>query len=154
MHSCSALIGRLPCPCNGFQARANVDICDDCVHSFSHHVSSTTPGSTLEASPQAAGLATLRARSVTSLFQSLLKSTASGSLAIQETSAGLRKSGVNAIAVSFWPFSLTISNLYHRVLLANEDRLHTAQAFKQRTIARFVFVQLFSSHVGLRLMNW
>lgn len=101
MHSCSALIGRLPCPCNGFQDQADANVCDNCLHSFSHHTSAATVKPILESSPQATGPTPARARSVTALFQSLLKSTPSGSLAIQETSAAFRKSGTNPIAVGF-----------------------------------------------------
>ena len=104
MHSCSALIGRLKCPCNRFWGGADATICDDCIHLLSCHVSSTTPEPALEhsePSPQATGPTPLQSRSVTSLFQSLLKSTTSGSLAIQETSTGFHSSGSNIIAVGF-----------------------------------------------------
>ena len=101
MHSCSALIGRLLCPCNGFQGVANANVCDNCLHSFSNHVSSTTTEPMPEPSSQVTIPAPARARSVTALFQSLLKSTPHGSLAIQETSAAFRKSRSNPLAVSF-----------------------------------------------------
>ena len=101
MHSCLALIGRLPCPCNGFQDVAGANVCNNCLHSFSHHVSSTTTEPMPELNSQVTIPAPTRARSVTALFQSLLKSTPHGSLAIQETSATFRKSGSNTLAASF-----------------------------------------------------
>jgi hypothetical protein len=104
MHSCSALIGRLQCPCNSFRGGVDTTICDDCLHLLSSHVSSIAPEPALkrsEPSLQATGPTPLWARSVTSLFQSLLKSTTSGTQAIQETSTGLCSSGSNIAAVRF-----------------------------------------------------
>ena len=72
------------------------------VSTLSHHISCSTPEPTLEHSdpgPLVAGPTPLRARTAMSLFQSLLKLTSSGLLAIQETSAGFRRSGTNAAAV-------------------------------------------------------
>ena len=99
MRTCSALIGRLSCPCSQFQGGSNADVCDNCSHSFSHHsppvVTEPVPGS----SSQASSMAPSRARSVTALFQSLIGSTRNGSLALQETSNGLRSRSGAASAV-------------------------------------------------------
>ena len=128
MHSCSALIGRLPCPCNMFQDGATANVCDSCLHSFSHHASSAATEPTLGNGPQVTVPTPVWARSVTALFQSLLRSTPSGSLAIQETSTAFRKSGTTTTAVGSLGISLSISDIYYRVPLINEDSSHAAQA--------------------------
>ena len=63
-----------------------------CGHLSSHHDPSPAP--VLLSIPAVAGSSSGRARSVTALFQQLLKSTPGGATALQETSNGLRKQPV------------------------------------------------------------
>ena len=97
MRPCAASIGRLPCPCDGFQEGTVLDACDTCSHSRLEHILSTTTPPTLE-SPSTEPT-TARAKSVTSLFQSLVKSTPDGSLAVQESLNTFRRSGPSTAAV-------------------------------------------------------
>jgi len=154
-HPCSASIGRLPCPCDGFQDEANTNVCDVCSHSLSHHISPPTFHPMPNLPQPIAGPTSTQTRSVSALFQALLKSTPGGSLAIQETSNMFRKSGTSSAAVvgvSLNTAFQTISNLCDRLgapLVCEANLL-----FKPRTPALpFGFARLFLLHVALRQMN-
>lgn len=94
MRPCTVPIGRIVCPCRGYQAGPKRDICDVCGHLLSHHDSPPTAGPLFAAPlPPVVSSSSGWAHSVTSLFQQLLKSTPGGATALQETSNGLRKQG-------------------------------------------------------------
>lgn len=99
MRPCSAVIGRISCPCEGYVAGTNKGVCDACAHSFEKHfqspaIPSPSLSSVVRPTPG-------RAKSVTTLFNQLLKSTSGGATALQETSNGLRKTrGVSILAQS------------------------------------------------------
>jgi len=126
MHSCSALVGRLPCPCKMFHDGTSASVCDACLHSLSQHIPSDSTSLPLLESP-ITGPTPVRARSVTSLFQTLLKSTPGGSLAVRETSNGFRKSGSSTAAVGYLGVGCeAVSDGSYRALPVYEDRPHAA----------------------------
>ena len=88
MWPCSAMVCHVPCPCKGY-AGTNKSICDACSHSFRQHP--RPPAAPSPSQSSIAGSAPGRTKSVTSLFNHLLKSTPGGAAALQETSNGLRK---------------------------------------------------------------
>jgi hypothetical protein len=92
MQPCTTPIDCILCPCRGYEASLKRDICDVCGHLSSHHDSS--PIVAPLSMPTAISSSSGRPHSVTSLFQHLLKSTPSGTIALQETSNGLQKQQV------------------------------------------------------------
>jgi len=154
MRSCLILVGRFPCPCDGFQGGSNASVCDACLHALSHHTPSTAVPTSLN--PPVTNQAPLRAQAVKTLFQSLVDSTPSGSQAVQETSNGLRKSKANSEAVGHLGVRRrTISNLHNRTPCAHDSRLYVARTLTRRPQALpSDFARLFSSHVAFKQSQW
>ena len=150
MHSCSISIGRLPCPCNGFQDGANTGVCDTCSHSLSQHLPST-------ALPPMRGPSTIgptpgRSQVVVSLFQSLLKTTPDGALAVQETSNGIRRSGTGTVVGCSKIGSRIGSDFRNRVPHIDKDYPYLAQVPRPRPspAPSSGFIRSSSLHVALR----
>ena len=154
MYPCSTLVGRLSCPCDRFQDGAKANVCDNCLHSFSDHLPPTTTKPTDEPGSRQTSLAPSRARSVTALFQSLIKSTPGGSLAIQETSAAFRKSGTSASAVGSPVFYSTVSDFRSRAPPISEVSWFETGTYKRRAqMPPFDSARLSLFRVALRLIN-
>lgn len=90
MRHCLGVIGRIDCPCGGYVLGPKKDSCDACSHSFGIHIQSPAAPSSSSSSTMGPTPGPL-SMPLTTLFNHLLKSSRSGTAALQETSNGLRK---------------------------------------------------------------